>query len=214
MPSHTERKTFVPYFKTPIRAINRQMVDNVLEETPVQDMGKRIQVPGHPRTHHRDPLTGQRTFLQVNKTAEGPLKMIFKYGVCYIPDPETASDADLRAAGFGCKEAAQAVLDYAMDKENGCYGPQYGIDPNDADGYWKKKDWLEEAPVVKTYVQTEKAKKMNKAFSEQKAAGRVEAGTTGDVSEQVVAVAEVSKPKRGWPKGKPRVTHGAKGVGG
>ncbi len=205
----------MPYFKTPIRAIDRQMVDGKLVETPVQDMGKRIQVPGHPKTHHRDPATGHRTFLPLNKTAEGPLKMIFEFGQCYIPDPETATDAQLRAAGFGCKEAAKAVLDFAMNKENGCYGTQYIIDPNDSDGYWKKLGWLEEAPVVKTYVQTEKAEKSSKAFREQKAAGRAEAGTTGsDVSEEVVKAVEASKPKRGWPKGKPRVTHGAKGVGG
>ena len=187
------------------------MVDNVLEETVVQDMGKRIQVPGHPRTHRRDPVTGQRTFSQVNKTAEGPLKMIFKLGVYYIPDPETASEAELRAAGFGCKEAAEAVLKYAMDKENGWYGPQYGIDPNDSDGYWKKIGWLEEAPVVKTYVQTEKAKKSDKAFREQKAAGRAEAGTTSDISEQVAEVAAKAPTKRlGRPPGRPKVIHGAK----
>ncbi len=205
----------MPYFRTPIRAIDRQMVDGKLVETPVQDMGKRIQIPGHPKTHHRDPVTGQRTFLQLNKTAKGPLKMIFKLGVCYIPDPETASGPELRAAGFGCKEAAEAVLKYAMDKENGCYGPQYGIDPNDADGYWLKKGWLEKGPIIQTLVQTEKAEKMNKAFSEQKAAGRAEAGTTGDVSEQVAEVAAKAPTKRlGRPPGRPRVTHGAKGVGG
>lgn len=183
-----------------------------LQETPIQDMGWRCQVPGHEKTHLVD-ARGKRTFPPLNKTADGPLKFIFTYGTCYIPDPEIATDAELRAAGFGSKEAAKAVLDYAMNKENGYYGIKYEIDPNDEDGYWKQVGWLVPNPqIVKEFIGKEKAEKMKKAMTEQQAALKSQAGLSADETSSEKLAEVISPPRRGRPPGRPGVTRGAKGV--
>jgi len=173
-------------------------------------MGKRIQIPGHEKTHFVEPGTGRRIFKPLNKTADGPLKMIFAYGVCYIPDPEIATDPEFRAAGFGSKEAAKAVLDYAMDKENGIYGIQYEIDPNDGDGYWKKVGELVENPkIVKEFIGKEKAAKMQKAMNSLETAGKAKSSEAGSGASEAVAEV-INSSKR--PTGRPQVITGAKGV--
>jgi len=205
----------MPYFRTIIRGIERTLIKETgqVQEYPKQRMGYTIQIPGHARMHTMEPGTGRRVFPSVNQNSDGPLKAVFKEGVCYIPDPDTATEKDFLAVKIANKDVAKTILDYLSDENNGLFGIDYEYDPNDRDDYWKNRGKLVEKPLIKEYVGKKEAEKISREI---KSATKSKVASSDDSASAVgAAIAEGlqqadMQKRRGRPPGRPPVIHGAK----